>query len=174
MEEDANSQSPLLENNDTAESEFSYSTEQPLIEIEDRINPSGTILSSSINIANTILGSGMLAMPSALAATGLAGGIGMIAIAGCLSALGLFLLGRMAAQVGRKASFNTCASITYPFAAVYFDLAVAVKCFGVSISYLVIVGSLIPQIVAGYWPDIAADSVWRNRETWITISMIIM
>jgi amino acid permease len=98
----------------------------------------------------------------------------MIGICACASAFGLYLLARMAAQVGRKSSFFTCASITYPSAAVYFDMAIAVKCFGVSISYLVIVGALIPQIVHGYFPQTPIDSVWRQRETWITISMFII
>lgn len=84
------------------------------------------------------------------------------------------LIRRMASHVGRKASFFTCASITYPFAGAYFDLAIAIKCLGVSISYLVIVGALIPQIVQGYFPDTPFDSLWRQKETWITISMFVI
>lgn len=133
----------------------------------------GTILSSSINIINTILGAGMLAMPSAIAAVGLGLGIVLIGFCAAASAFGLFLLSRIAAQAGRKSSFFTCASITYPRAAVYFDLAIAVKCFGVSISYLVIIGRVVPEIIKGIWPSLVG-SVWSNRETWITISMIIL
>lgn len=147
------------------------------IEAADMIiqhKPSGTILSSTINIANTILGSGMLAMPSAMAAAGLGMGIFLIAFCATASGFGLFLLSRIAAQVGRKSSFFTCASITYPTAAVYFDLAIAVKCFGVSVSYLVILGGLIPNIVGNYFPELALDSWFRQKESWITISMFII
>ncbi|KAJ3269596.1 hypothetical protein HDV01_001197 [Terramyces sp. JEL0728] len=152
--------------------------EQPeLDEIEDETPqikqlPQGTILSSCTNLINTILGSGMLAMPSAIAATGLGFGVFLILFCACCSGFGLFLLSRMAAQVGRKSSFFTCATITYPNAAVYFDLAIAVKCFGVSISYLVILGGLMPQVMLGFYPDMDLDSIWRNREFWITVSII--
>ncbi|KAJ3260856.1 hypothetical protein HK103_007419 [Boothiomyces macroporosus] len=140
--------------------------------IQTKQLPQGTILSSCINLINTILGSGMLAMPSAIAATGLGFGIFLILFCATCSGFGLFLLSRMAAQVGRKSSFFTCASITYPNAAVYFDLAIAIKCFGVSISYLVILGGLMPQVMLGFYPDMGLDSIWRNREFWITLSII--
>lgn len=79
----------------------------------------GTITSSCINLCNTIMGSGMLAMPSALAATGLGVGILLIVLCGLLSAFGLHLLSRVAHSVGRKSSFNSCALITYPALAVW-------------------------------------------------------
>ncbi|KAJ3303091.1 hypothetical protein HDV03_004170 [Kappamyces sp. JEL0829] len=175
--DDVEDTSPLLINASVgheASSQVLLNEDDPIVVEEERTQPSGTVLSSFYNITNTILGSGMLAMPSALAATGLGFGIVMIGLCAAASAFGLFLLSRIAAQVGRKSSFFTCASITYPHAAVYFDLAIAVKCFGVSISYLVIVGGLIPQIVHGYWPDTPVESIWRNRETWITISMLVI
>ena len=62
--------------------------------------PTGTILSSCINIINTILGAGMLAMPNAIADVGLGLGIVLIGFCASASAFGLFLLARIAVGVG--------------------------------------------------------------------------
>jgi amino acid permease len=51
-------------------------------------------------------------------------------------------------------------------------LAIAIKCFGVSVSYLVITGSLMPQIVQGFFPNTSQDSIWLMKNIWITIGMI--
>ncbi|KAJ3000232.1 hypothetical protein HDV02_000145 [Globomyces sp. JEL0801] len=163
---------PILNHRDSEDDELIDDDEIKIRIV--RTVPKGTILSSCINLCNTILGSGMLAMPSALAATGMGLGILLIAFCASCSAFGLFLLSQIAAQVGRKSSFFTCASITYPKAALFFDLAIAIKCFGVSISYLVIVGGLMPQIVAAFYPETALDSLWRSRDMWITACMFII
>lgn len=141
----------------------------------------GTFLSSVINISNTILGSGTVAMvifyitkPSAVAALGLGNGVALILLCAIGSGFGLFLLAIMASQSGRKASFFTCSQLTYPALAGFFDLAIAVKCFGVSISYLVITGGLLPQIVIGFYPDTPFDSIWIDKKFWITVAIIVV
>ncbi|KAJ3281688.1 hypothetical protein HK104_011323 [Borealophlyctis nickersoniae] len=144
------------------------------VPVFDETVPTGTVTSSWINITNTILGSGMLAMPSALAGVGLGLGIVLIGLSGAASAFGLILLTKVAAEVGRTSSFFACSKITYPGAAVLFDLAIAVKCFGVSVSYLVICGDLLPKVVAGFVPGIEADSIWLTRELWISICMALI
>ena len=148
--------------------------------IEDDFNedirhyPKGTQISSIINLTNTILGSGMLALPSALAATGLVEGLCLILFCASASAFGLYLLSRVASQLGRKASFFNCASITYPSFAIFFDVAIAIKCFGVSISYLVIFGGLLPEIVNAIAPSTSITSVFRTRELWITVGILMV
>ncbi|KAL2917781.1 hypothetical protein HK105_202654 [Polyrhizophydium stewartii] len=135
--------------------------------------PSGTVLSSSINITNTILGAGMLAMPSAIAAVGLGLGIGLICLSATASGTGLFLLSRVAAQVGRKSSFFACAKITYPEAALWIDLAIAIKCFGVSVSYLVICGDLMPEVMQGLWGGaLQSTDLLLSKQFWVTVSVI--
>ncbi|TPX68102.1 hypothetical protein SpCBS45565_g03367 [Spizellomyces sp. 'palustris'] len=140
----------------------------------DEATPTGTFASSCVNICNTILGSGMLAMPSAIAGVGLGLGIILIGLSGAASAFGLILLTRVAAQVGRSSSFNACAKRTYPNAAVFFDLAIAVKCFGVSVSYLVICGDLLPKVVEGFAPGTPQDSILRTKLFWITLSLLLV
>ncbi|TPX54955.1 hypothetical protein PhCBS80983_g05669 [Powellomyces hirtus] len=141
---------------------------------EDAPHPTGSLASSVINISNTILGSGMLAMPSALESIGLGFGIILIGLSGSAAAFGLLLLTEVAAKVGRTSSFNACSKITYPSAAVWFDVAIAVKCFGVSVSYLVICGDLLPKVVAGFAPGIPADSMLRTKTLWVFMSLAIV
>jgi amino acid permease len=53
---------------------------------------------------------------------------------GSVAAFGLYLLSLCARQTShRKSSFFAVAELTFPSAAVFFDAAIAIKCFGVSI-----------------------------------------
>lgn len=62
--------------------------------------------------------------------------------------LGLYFLTRSARLVPqhRSASFSSLSKLTFPGLARLFDFAVAVKCWGVSISYLIVIGGLMPKV----------------------------
>lgn len=112
----------------------------------------------------------------------------MIVFSACASGLGLYFLTRSASKTqGRASSFFACSKLTYPSAAVWFDLAIAIKCFGVGISYLIIIGDLMPGVVrslsmvalaaAGGDGSGTVDPVWwflEDRRFWITIFMGII
>lgn len=56
---------------------------------------------------------------------------------GFVAGFGLYLLSLCAVQAPhRRASFFAVAELTFPRAAVFFDAAIAIKCFGVSIRYV--------------------------------------
>ncbi|KAI8821813.1 transmembrane amino acid transporter protein-domain-containing protein [Fimicolochytrium jonesii] len=116
----------------------------------------------------------MLAMPSALARVGLGFGIVLIGLSGTAAAFGLLLLSEIASKVGRTSSFNSCAKITYPGAAVWFDVAIAVKCFGVSISYLVICGDLLPRVILGFHPEVSPDSLLLSKTFWLIACLLLV
>ncbi|KAJ2076459.1 hypothetical protein H4R24_005685 [Coemansia sp. RSA 988] len=137
---------------------------------EDIEEPTGTISSSSINLANTILGSGMLSMPNAMASLGLAFGSIIIIFSALASSLGLYLLSRCARRTsGRDSSFFAVSKLTYPRAAIFFDAAIAVKCFGVSISYLIIFGDLMPEIAVAFG---FKTPLLISRNFWISFAII--
>ncbi|KAJ2797472.1 hypothetical protein H4R20_005167 [Coemansia guatemalensis] len=137
---------------------------------EDVEEPTGTIFSSSINLANTILGSGMLSMPNAMASLGLVFGSIVILFSALASSLGLYLLSRCARRTsGRDSSFFAVSKLTYPRAAIFFDAAIAIKCFGVSISYLIIFGDLMPEIAGSLGFKI---SLLLSRNFWISFAII--
>ncbi|RGB42286.1 transmembrane amino acid transporter protein [Rhizophagus diaphanus] len=146
-------------------------------ECEDEITGTANYLSCTVNLANTILGTGMLAMPAAVASVGLLMGSMMIVYAAITSGLGLYFLSRSASHTfGRKSSFFAVSKLTYPSAALLFDAAIAIKCFGVAVSYLIIVGDLMPQVISGSLGDKLADeySLLMDRRFWITIFMFVI
>lgn len=109
------------------------------VDITNDTHATGTVFSSTVNLANTILGTGMLAMPLVFASLGIAQGLVMISITGILSVFGLSLLSQAAQTLNsRDVSFNAIAMVTFPAAAVVMDISVALLCFGAGVSYLVV------------------------------------
>ena len=76
-------------------------------------------------------------MPRALSQMGILLGVFVIIWSGLCSAFGLYLQTRCARYLERgSASFFALSQLTYPNAAVLFDAAIAIKCFGVSVRYV--------------------------------------
>lgn len=129
--------------------------------------------SSIINLVNTIIGAGILAMPYAYKANGVLLGTIIILFSGLASSFGLYLQGLSATYLakGQNSSFNALAKITYPSLAFIFDVAIAVKCFGVGVSYIIIIGDLMPQVSQSI--GLSAE-VLLERKFWVTVSMAIV
>ncbi|KAF2469491.1 uncharacterized protein BDR25DRAFT_304551 [Lindgomyces ingoldianus] len=132
-------------------------------------------ISSVINIVNTILGAGLLAMPSALSKMGIFLGIFVIAWAGMTAGFGLYLQTRCARYVERgHVSFAALSQLTYPNLSILFDAAIAIKCFGVGVSYLIIIGDLMPGVVKGFAPGAGEAAFLMDRQFWVTAFMLII
>lgn len=128
--------------------------------------------SSVINLVNTIVGAGVLAMPHAMSNMGVLLGVLVILWSGVTSGFGLYLQTRCARYLDRgSASFFALSQITYPNAAVVFDAAIAIKCFGVGVSYLIIIGDLMPGVVQGFSSDAGGSEFLLDRRFWITAFM---
>ncbi|KAK0545763.1 hypothetical protein OC846_004818 [Tilletia horrida] len=138
------------------------------------------MFSSIANLANTQIGAAMLSLPHAIASTGLLLGLALIVFCGLTSALGLYLLTRCADKLGgRRTSFFDIASRTVPGGAKWFDAAIALKCFGVSIGYLIICGQLMPQVVISFTKALHRDihsipDFLLDRSTWILVLMVLL
>jgi amino acid permease len=92
---------------------------------------------------------------------------------GMTAAFGLYLQTRCARYLDRgKASFFALSQITYPNAAVIFDAAIAVKCFGVGVSYLIIIGDLMPGVVRGFYEGADSVDFLVDRHFWVTVFML--
>lgn len=107
-------------------------------------------------------------------------GLLLIALCGFTGASGLYLLTRCANKLGgRRQSFFTVALKTIPKGARWFDLAIALKCYGVSISYLIISGQLMPQVVlsflkaAGHEHE-AIPHYLLDRDFWVTVLLLLL
>nr|XP_019048428.1 vacuolar amino acid transporter 5 [Kwoniella bestiolae CBS 10118]OCF27358.1 vacuolar amino acid transporter 5 [Kwoniella bestiolae CBS 10118] len=146
-----------------------------------------SVTSSIINLTNTAVGAGALAFPSAFASMGLIPGILSCAGSGLTAIFGLYCLSRCAAVVGtrpgdegRKASFNELARLTFGkgWATKLFDLAIAIKCFGVSVSYLIICKTLLPQVCYTlskvFHHPLPEDSILLASHFWLIVWMVVV
>lgn len=111
-------------------------------------------------------------MPLAISRMGFLLGIIIILWSGITAGFGLYLQTRCARYLERgAASFFALSQITYPNAAVIFDAAIAIKCFGVGVSYLIIIGDLMPGVVRGFRGEAEATPFLVDRHFWITAFM---
>lgn len=111
-------------------------------------------------------------MPLALSHMGILLGSFVIIWAGLTAGFGLYLQTRCAKYLERgSASFFALSQITYPNAAVIFDAAIAIKCFGVGVSYLIIIGDLMPGVVKGFSEDAGGFVFLLQRHFWVTAFM---
>lgn len=132
-------------------------------------------ISSNVNLVNTIIGAGTLAMPLAMSHMGILLGTFVIVWSGLTAAFGLYLQSRCARYLERgTSSFFALSQITYPNAAVIFDAAIAIKCFGVGVSYLIIIGDLMPGVVRGFNEGADAVPFLVDRHFWVTVFMLVV
>ena len=111
-------------------------------------------------------------MPAALSHMGILLGSIVILWSGITAGFGLYLQTRCARYLDRgSASFFALSQITYPNAAVVFDAAISIKCFGVGVSYLIIIGDLMPGVVRGFSEDAGGSAFLVDRHFWVTAFM---
>lgn len=97
----------------------------------------------------------MLGLPHAFSTSGWVLGLVLIAFFGCASAFGSHLLHCSARRIGTApCSFYSVSSQVVPRWTWLIDGAVAVKCFGVGTSYIIIVGDLLPDALHSMGIDI--------------------
>ncbi|KAK0725897.1 putative transporter protein [Lasiosphaeris hirsuta] len=133
-----------------------------------------SMISSNINLLNTIIGAGTLAMPSAMSHFGVTLGVVLIVWCGLTSAFGLYLQSRCARYIDRgSSSFFALSQLTYPNAAVVFDAAIAIKCFGVGVSYMIIIGDLMPGVALAFGSEATGLAFLADRKFWITVFFLL-
>lgn len=125
-------------------------------------------------LTSLVVGAGALAMPRAISQMGIVLGVCVILWSGTTAGFGLYLQSRCAQYLERgSASFFALSQITYPNAAVIFDAAIAVKCFGVGVSYLIIIGDLMPGVVEGFVGGSPTYEFLLDRHFWVTAFMYV-
>ncbi|GMM55230.1 aspartate/glutamate transporter [Maudiozyma humilis] len=127
--------------------------------------------SGIITLLHTACGAGILAMPFGFRPFGLFPGFAILTVCAICSTLGLLLQARVAQYTPAKsASFFSLAQLINPNLSIMFDLAIAIKCFGVGISYIIVVGDLIPLILFVF----TRNSLLLNRNFNITLIMLFV
>lgn len=111
-------------------------------------------------------------MPAAMAHMGMLLGTIVIIWSALTAGFGLYLQTLCARYLERgTASFFALSQLTYPNMAVVFDAAIAIKCFGVAVSYLIIIGDLMPGVVRGFDEGHGNLPFLVDRHFWITAFM---
>ena len=153
-----------------------------------------SILSCVANLANTNMGVGMLALPSAMADAGMAGGVTLILLSAVIATFGSTLIADCVDAVGRPATMskvtcNAMALMPRPIGVagiVLVDVAVVVIATSCAIGYLIVVGDTMPEIkdwFGGEYDSVDSDaeadtigagaappqqhSAFDSREFWI-------
>ena len=86
------------------------------------------------------------------------------------SAFALHTLSICATKTEQPSSFYAVAVMAAPKYVWLIDFAVAIKCFGVATSYLIIIGDLMPDAME----QLSADGYWVNRRLWVLIGFCII
>lgn len=123
-------------------------------------------LSCYTNLTSTIVGAGVLGMPYAFASAGWLSGTVLLTISAASSALAVHFLSVCTRKTKMPSSFYAVADVAFPPARFAIDAAVALKCFGVATSYLIVVGDLMPYAME-YWET---PLFWQRRELWILLA----
>ena len=130
-----------------------------------------TIPALTFTLSNTILGAGVLGIAHAFSRAGFILGFALLLFAAAASSFGLHLLSQSARKLDKlPASFYTVAKGSVPSATAVIDAAVAIKCFGVAISYLIVIGDLMPTAALTIYNGEGKVSDWLDdRRVWITL-----
>ena len=128
-------------------------------------------LSCYANLTNTIIGSGVLGLPYALANSGLILGLFLVLLSAGLSTFSLHILSISASKVPPPASFYSVTEASVPQLTFLIDLAVAIQCFGVCASYLIVVGDLMPDVLSQLGQS---GGFFTERYPWILIGFAIV
>jgi amino acid permease len=136
---------------------------------------SASFFSTCLNLLKSIIGAGILAIPLALKRMGYVPGLLIMGLAALLSGFGLYLLSVVIARSSRNSTFSSVAKEYYPKGAIALDVAIIVKCMGVGMSYVSVVGEVIPDIIRGFNPRLIDRYSWLNvKAIWVWITIGIM
>ncbi|CEL98206.1 unnamed protein product [Vitrella brassicaformis CCMP3155] len=139
---DAGMTSPLLRPNSAPGMESS-----PILGPSKR--GSSSVAATAV-LLNTILGVAVLGLPWAFNANGLVLGLVFVFASGCLSAFALHLLNCVAVKLGGEdVTFYAVSIRTFPQLRHMLDGVIALKCFGVATSYLIVIGHVLPPLIGG-------------------------
>ena len=115
---------------------------------------SATIASCVLNLSNTILGTGLLALPVAFKEAGLASGMLLLILSSALGALGLHLLAESALLAGlqAEATFYTVCEAAKPRLSLLVDGCILLGTFFGAAAYLIVATDCFEHLSAGHGP----------------------
>ena len=148
--------------------------------------PTASVLSSTLNLSNSILGAAVLTIPWAVAQVGWVLSIALLIFCCCLSVFTFQL--QTSAGIIYNNSTNSFASSYYSLSHTsvpkyshslsrFADFVVAIACFGPITAYLLIIGDCMPPVFDALSKEISSEflqSAVTNRRFWISVFMLFL
>jgi amino acid permease len=94
----------------------------------------------------------------------------LITVAGIATMFSLHLLALCATKVKSPASFYRVTEVAFPKFTFLVDVSVVTLCFGFGVSYLIVIGGLMPDVM----DQIGAPNFWHSREMWVIIGFVVV
>ncbi|EFN52375.1 hypothetical protein CHLNCDRAFT_138809 [Chlorella variabilis] len=145
--------------------------------------PQSSLWDTTMNLTNSILGAGLLALPHAFAGLGVAGGVALIAAVGVMTHASIVLMLRWAGgPTERTGKLTYCAVMEHEWgrwagAAVRFSIIVGSA--GFLVLYLIVLADLLvgteqySGIIPDLWPQLPDPLPWYLQRTamltWVTL-----
>lgn len=145
---------------------------------------SATVFSSIMNLCNTVIGAGILALPETMTHTGWILGFILLITFAILAQISLHLamMSGLILKLNNgnniQLSYLVMCRSTIPKLKHLVDLAVGITCFGVCCAYLVVIGDLMPDVISQIidrTPEKESsiiEDILESRQLWIVIFLI--
>ena len=136
-----------------------------------------SIASSVANLANTNMGVGMLALPSAFAAAGWLGGALMLLLSASIATFGSHLLAECVERVGRPAALPKVTEVALGRVGILMtNISVIIIGASCAIGYLIVVGDTLPEIYRFLRGGEEGEpaSIFDARQFWIVAALLII
>jgi len=108
-----------------------------------------SLVSGITNLAHTVLGTGVLALPKAVADAGMAFGLTFLILGAFAGVLSNYLLGRSAMFLDGRQSFTTIADRIRPGLSIAAEVFVIFNCLGSAIGYLIVFSTTFQMAFGG-------------------------
>ena len=94
----------------------------------------------------------------------------LLVVCGSLSSFALHCLAQCALREPHPSTFYSVAHSAMPKLTTLIDIAVAVKCFGVATSYLIVIGDLMPDVME----QMEASDAAQSRLIWVAVGFAVV
>ena len=157
------------------QTERAVSTDKLLLDDIPKVQsePNGTVISSVLNLVLSIIGAGTLAVPYAVAQSGLIMAALLFILVALINVMTLSLNMECAATLAPSSSYNALCAATIPRCKVFVDLTVFIATFGSLCAYLVVIGDLLPDAVQTIFESHAYAHFLLDRRLWIIAYLMV-
>ncbi|KNC77179.1 hypothetical protein SARC_10351 [Sphaeroforma arctica JP610] len=142
---------------------------------EEKLIHGSGMLGTTMNMTNTIIGSGILSLPFSTSQVGWVLAAVLMFFGATFTWFGLHLLSAVADSVGgRQTSFGGSANVTYPWLVLVADLLVFFTMWAVCVVYMTIAAGLLPDVIRQFIDEDSESSpVYLEFWFWLLLCWLL-